>query len=164
MSAYLLLRLVHGIADRVGIYSEENPTSTGHFTSHWVLLARVVASDYATALAGLLADCEGHAANYPGPVGAAIRQLSRDDTSIGITFGDVIGSMRKSDREGFVRALAQSDAVDTLYVEADRALAQGRTDATRWHNPDDVAELNRCHDVMSHAWETMQERKPWTRE
>lgn len=49
--------------------------------------------------------------------------------------------MTAAERSALVRKLAHTDAVDEMYVEIDKAQAEGRSDPERYHNPDDVKEL-----------------------
>jgi hypothetical protein len=47
----------------------------------------------------------------------------------------------KAGRIVLARALARTDALDTLHVLLDQALNEGRTSEQQWHNPDDLAEI-----------------------
>jgi hypothetical protein len=49
----------------------------------------------------------------------------------------------KAGRIELARALAQTDALDTMHVLLDQALNEGRTSEAQFHNPDDLAEIVR---------------------
>jgi hypothetical protein len=150
--AYLLLELVHGVAVGVGIYSEEHPTMIGHRSKHVLTLWAERAPTYAAAHNTLLSEIsEGLANMWPGPIGAAVQKLGTDSNHVAIEWSDVLDEMPTKTRVALVQALAKTDAVDHLFVESDRALAEGRTDANRWHNPDDIAEIERLRRELERA-------------
>lgn len=164
--AYLLLQLVHGVATGVGIFSEDNPTTTCHHNAHFVTLWREDAPTYAAAQDALLQRInDGLSANWPGPIGRAVTKLRSDSRGGMIEWADVLVDMPAKTRTELVRALAKTDAVHEFYVEADKAESAGRTDSTRWHNPDDVTEITQLREridelvqVNSYLEEVVQDR------
>jgi hypothetical protein len=47
----------------------------------------------------------------------------------------------KAGRIELTRALARTDAIDTMHVVLDQAMSEGRTSEKDWHNPDDLEEI-----------------------
>lgn len=60
-----------------------------------------------------------------------------------------VPSLTPEQRAALVHALARTDAVHEMAVAADLAQSQGRTGPERWHNPEDVAEIERLRAALA---------------